>query len=482
MIRNIKDIISVNSDRYIFFTVILVVYLVSGFGVTVSNDATTNMEQIVALNILSRSSHFTFHLFGVLFYIFFSKIAGLSPISSVEIMLSLFSLAGSVALFFIVRNKFEDIRIAFITIVIYALSSGIFRFSIQAEYLVLVPSLALISLAFYVYQRYILSGIAFALGLLTSPFILFFIPAFLIYNTWKTLFTKRNFLFLGGFLSFYLIVSLFTIKETLGGDWSYGVVLNYYKEAIAKINYLRVTSIWIYGYLRSFLVVIPFIIIGLYICYKTQRRLFFLILIMGLLHLPLAIPEARYGAYQFTMYPFIAILAALGINTLFARNKVAVFALMTLFIFVNFYIVLTERKFNRELRDTYVMIQKDPAIPEGSVLFLYQASKPVRTLYAPKLDLVDMLTDYQEGMAVDLPGYQKPDLNEIISTHEHLYLLESGTSMPDDNFKLLFSGFVKGQGAKVKGFGREKLLLYLRTAKFTKLSDYPIDVYRIEKQ
>jgi len=460
---------------------ILLIYIVSGFGVTISNDSVSNLDQIMALDIWSRSSHFSFHLFGVLFYVFFSKMLGFSPITSVELMLSLFSLAGSVALFYFILSKFEDIRLAFFTVVIYAFSSGIFRFSIQAEYLVLVPSLALISLALYVYKRYFLSGMAFALGMLTSPFILSFIPAFLIFNTRETFFTKRNFLFIGGFFSLYLCISFFTVKETLAGEWSYRDVLDHYKEAIFKINYLRVAALWIYGYMRSFIIVIPFIIIGLIVCYKTDRRLFFLILLMGILHLPQAIPEARYGAYQFTMYPFIALIAAFGLHSLLRLSKITGILIMTLFLAANFYIVLTERNFNRDLRDTYVMMQKDPAIPEGSVLFLYQAAKPVKTLYAPKLELVNIMTQYQEEMAVGLPGYLKHDLKDIISGNEELYLLESGTSMPDDNFKLLFSGFVKGQGAKVKGFGKEKLNSYIPEASFKRIEAYPIDLYKIIK-
>jgi hypothetical protein len=102
-------------------------------------------------------------------------------------------------------------------------------------------------------------------------------------------------------------------------------------------------------------------------------------------------------------------------------------------------------------------------------------------LYAPKFETVDLMSDYMEDMSVLLPGYSKPDLGIIIASNRQFYLLESGVSMPDDYFKLLFSSFVKGQGAKVKGFGREKLQPYVGSSRFIRLPSYPIDVYKIQK-
>jgi hypothetical protein len=482
MVKGLKNKFSDDSKVLFLFGFIFIIYIFSGFGVTVSNDSTTNIEQITNLNILSRSSHFTFHFFGVLFYIIFSNGLGLSSIASVQLMLALFSITGTISLYYIVLNKFEDKEIAFISVIFYAFSSGIYRFSIQAEYLVLVPSFALISLALYVSNKYILSGITLALGLLTSPFILAFTPAYLIFNTRETLITRKNFQFLAGFLSFYLLISYFTFNETLKGEWSYGMVFDYYKESLLKISYLRVAAIWVYGYLRSFIVVIPFIIVGLLKCFFSERRFFYLILFIGFIHLPLAIPDARYGAYQFTMYPLVSILAAWSIHSVFLRNKTGAVFIIVLFMAVNFYIVLTERSFNRDLRDTYIRMQQDPAIAAGSILFLYQAAKPIQTLYAPKLNPVNIMTGYQEYMAESLPGFKKADVSEIISKNENLYLLESGTSMPDDKFKLLFSGFIKGQGVKVKGFGKEKLIPFLSGADFILMKSYPIDLYKIVKR
>lgn len=481
MIRSYLSTYIVKYRVHFLFASVFIIYVLSGFGVTVSNDSATNVAQITDMEIWSRSSHFTFNLFGVFFYLIFSRTLGLSSTVSTELMLSIFSLAGSVGLYYFVLNKFEDRRLALITVLLYALSSGIYRFSIQTEYLVLVPSLALISIAFYATKRYLLSGIALALGLLTSPFVLLFSPAFLLYNNWKTLLTKKNYLFLAGFLSFYLIISFFTFNETIHGEWSYDLVFDYYKDTLLKINYIRVASIWAYGYLRSFIVVVPFVLLGLGICYKTERSLFYLVIFLGLIHLPLAIPEARYGAYQFTMYPFVAILAAIGINSVFKRNRAIAIILLSFFLLTNFYIVLTEREFNRDLRDTYVMMQNDRTIPQGSILFVYQAVNPIKVLYAPKFKVVSLQSDYLEDLATGLPGYEAQDLNSIIESNEHMYLIESGTSMPDDRIKLMLSGFVKDQGAKVKGFGKEKLKPYLKDASFYRMNSFPIDVYKIKK-
>lgn len=141
------------------FLLLTIIYILFGYGVTVSNDSVTNIDQITALDLWNRSSHFSFHLLGIIFYLFFSKLIGLSAVTSVEIMLAVFSAAGSSALYMISLKKFNDVKLAVITVIIYSLASGIFRFSAQVEYLILVPSLGLISLFFYSRNQYLASGL-----------------------------------------------------------------------------------------------------------------------------------------------------------------------------------------------------------------------------------------------------------------------------------------------------------------------------------
>ena len=126
----------------LIFLILTTLYIVFGYGVMITNDSVTNIDQIVSMNIWSRSSHFTFHLLGVIFYLFFSKLLSLSAVTSIEIMLAVFSAAASVALYQIVLKKFNNANQAIITVIIYAIASGIFRFSSQVEYIVLVPSIA----------------------------------------------------------------------------------------------------------------------------------------------------------------------------------------------------------------------------------------------------------------------------------------------------------------------------------------------------
>jgi hypothetical protein len=472
-----------NKDFTVFFlfAFIFVIYILFGFGVTISNDSTTNIEQITAMNIWSRSSHFSFHLLGVIFYSVFSKLLGLSPITSVEIMLSLSSLAGSISLYFIVMEMFKDQKLGIITVIIYAFSTGIFRFSIQSEYLVLVPSFSLVSLALYSGKKYFMSGLFFAFGFLTSPFVLLVTPAFFLYNDWKKIFQPKNYWFMAGFLSIYILISYFTFEETINGNWSYSVVFNEYKTSISELNCLRMAAIWAYGYLRSFSVIIPIFIISMLYCYKTYRKLFLICLVLIIIHLPVAIQEARYGGYQLTFYPFFALISAIGLNIILKKSQTVAILILLLFLGINFFFVSSERNFNRSLRDTYVMLEKDPSIPDSSILFVYQATKPIQTIYAPKLKSIGLLTSYQENIAEKMLKYEKPGFKEIIEKNQHLYLLESGQSMPDDYLKLMFSGFVKRQGVKIKGFGKEKLQPYLGSDAFKLLKNYPIDVYQINK-
>ena len=156
---------------YLIFLVLTLTYILFGYGVTITNDSVTNVDQIVSLDLWSRSSHFSFHLFGIIFYLFFSKLLGLSAVASIEIMLAVFSAAAAVALYQIVLKKFNNVNQAIITVIIYSLASGIFRFSCQVEYLILVPSLGIISLYFYSKGQNFIAGIIYGFGLLTSVFL-----------------------------------------------------------------------------------------------------------------------------------------------------------------------------------------------------------------------------------------------------------------------------------------------------------------------
>lgn len=463
----------------IIFVLLAVLYISFGYGVTVSNDSVTNVDQIRALDLWHRSSHFSFHLFGIIFYLIFSKFIGLSAVASVEIMLAVFSAAGATALYSVVFKKYSDVKLAVISVIIYSLTSGIFRFSAQVEYLILVPSLGLISLFFYSRNQYLTSGLVFGLGLLTSVLLVLFVPIFLLFTSIKDLFKKQNIIFTLSLIAMFLSVNLFTYRETVSGSWSYGNELIAYKEIFGEINFLRPAAILVYGYLRSFNILILLIPFTLYYFFKNNRELFYISLITLLIHLPFAIPEARYGGYQMTAYPIIAVAAAYFLTNII-RSPKWIITIVLIFSSLNFYIVYSEREFNRDLRDTYVKLSNE--LKDNSVLIIYQAVKPVRNIYAPNLRVLDLHSDYQSKLAEKrYTNYVAPDLNEIFTNNDTVYLLESGVSMPDDNFKLLVSRFTKNQGAKVKGFALDKILSVYPSARIEKLNGYLLDVYKLSK-
>jgi len=146
---------------------------------------------------------------------------------------------------------------------------------------------------------------------------------------------------------------------------------------------------------------------------------------------------------------------------------------------INIYIVASERTFFRDLKETYVKLSNK--LENNSVLIIYQANKPIENLYAPNLQVYGLLSDYQNEMEKNTPGFVPTDLKEIINKNDTVYLLESGVSMPDDYLKLLVSQFTKNQGAKVKGFALEKVLAINSTLQIEKLEDYPLDVYKLTK-
>jgi len=462
----------------LIFLILSILYISFGYGVTISNDSVTNIDQITALDLMHRSSHFGFHLLGIIFYLLFSKLFGLSAVTSIEIMLAILSAAGAAALYQIVLKKFNNTSQAIITVIIYAFASGVFRFSCQVEYIILVPSLGILSLYFYSKGQYLIAGIVLGLGLLTSVLLVLFIPIFLMFTSLKEILKKENIIFAISIITVFLAVNIFTYRETISGNWSYGGEFDFYKEAFGKINFLRPASIYIYGYIRSFNIVIFLLPLIFYFLYKFNKELFYILLITILIHLPFAIPEARYGGYQMTAYPILAISAGYFLSNLFKKKKYIVQLIILFYIIINIFIVLSERSFFRDLKETYVQMNNN--LENKSVLIVYQAIKPIKNIYAPDLQVYNVLSDYQNELA-KIDGYVPIDLAEVITKNDTIYVLESGVSIPDDYLKLLVSQFTKNQGAKVKGFGLEKVLAMDPLLQMEKLRGYPLDVYRLTR-
>jgi hypothetical protein len=218
----------------------------------------------------------------------------------------------------------------------------------------------------------------------------------------------------------------------------------------------------------------------IYILFKSNRELFYILLITLFIHLPVALPEARYGGYQMTAYPIIAVAIAYFFSNIFNKNRKVVIVILAIYALINLWVIFTERSFYRDLKNTYVQLNED--LPENSVLIVYQAIKPIRNIYAKDLKVYDVLSDYQNKLAENYPGYVQTDLNDIIRTNNKIYLLESGVSKPDDQLKLIVSEFTKNQGAKVKGFALDKILGINPSLKVEKLEGYTLDIYKLTKK
>lgn len=456
---------------------LLLIYLLTGFNVTISNDSATNIEQIQLGDILHRSSHFGFVFLGVVFHKIFLLVGISSAIVSTQFMLSLFSALGALAFFYLAHKRTGNVSTALLAVLLYALCSNIWRFSVQNEYHVLIPAIGLMAIALWEFGFYPAGGAVFALAFQTSPFVMFMLPFAL--PAFRNNKLKSSLFAFAGFAVLYLLVAFFTIKETLYGEWSYRLIYDYHMKSLASLKPLRVFSILAYGYLRSFHFIIPFIIASFFFTFKNNRRLFYFLLAAVLVHIPAAIAESRYGAYQMTLYPFLTLQIADMVRYFSDRNKKLFYAAGLLFVLMNLYIVSEERGFHRNLAETYVQFQNDRAVPDSTTVLMYQASKPFNVVYAPRLKAVPMFTAYQEKQTENLEKFELPDYGKMAKKEDVMYMLESGTSMPDDRLKLLLSSFVKQQGAKLRGFGLEKVKVMYPDSRIEPVEGYGFPVYRI---
>ena len=456
---------------------LLLVYLLSGFGVTISNDALTNIEQITKMDLWHRSSHFGFHFLGILSFALFKLIGINDAIASTQFMLSLVSVAGVVALFRIVLLWRKDLNLALIVALIYGLSSNVWRFSVQNEYHVLVPAISLVAIALWLHGKQLLGSMFLGLAILTSPFAIFSLPLVLIQENklnWRAIFKT-----IAGLVLVVGAVGIFTYKETLQGEWSYDFVFQYYVNTLKITNPIRVLSIWFYGYLRAFHVFILLLIIFLIKYRKSEKRLLLICLLGLIIHLPLALPETRYGAYQMTFYPLLAIVFGLVLQKLRQLNRTYFIIPAGLFILLSSFIVLEERGFQRSLRDSYVQMQNDSSIADSSIVFMYKATRPLSIKYAPRLEGVSVYSGYQEILVNNLIDQGLPKYEELIRSDKQVYLIESGVSLPDDYLKELFTKFTKNQGAKLKGIGIKKMKQICPQATFEEVPGYSITLFRV---
>ncbi|MEX1189807.1 MAG: hypothetical protein WED33_11160 [Bacteroidia bacterium] len=457
--------------------VFLPVYLLSGFGVTISNDSLTNIEQITAMNLLDRSSHFGFHFLAILSFAFFKLIGISNAVISTQFMLSLISVAGIVALYRIVMIWKSNSNLALIIAIIYGINSNIWRFSVQNEYHVLIPALSLIGIAFWLHGKQFIGAMVLGLAILTSPFAIFSLPLIFIKEV------KLNpgviLKSMAGFILVVGAVSLFTYKETIEGNWSYSLVYNYYAKTLSLTNPLRVLSIWVYGYLRAFHVFLPLLVVFLFTCRTSEKRLWYILIATFIIHLPAAIPENRYGAYQMTLYPILAMACGLVIYRVYQYNRLYFALLLGFFVGLNSFIVLQERGYHRSLSEMYSQMQDDSAIEDDALVFMYKATKPFNVLYANRLQGVSVYSGYQEDLTDNLANYELPDYKALIYSGKPVYLIESGVSLPDDYVKELFSKFTAKQGAKAKGIGIKKIKEICPSATFQQIEGYSITLYKV---
>ncbi len=465
--------------RYLIFFIFLgFLYYILGIDSLDSNDALTNILQIEEGNIFYRTSHFMFNFLGVLFYFVFGKLFNLSATATTEIMLLSFSLLASIMLFLLVDNLYGDKNIALLSSFVYSFSSGIWRLSIQPEYLVLVPSFSIISLYLFIKDKNFFSGIIYGFGLLTSPFILSFFPAFFIRpEPSKKLIKKIIVLFIGAILS-YGIVNIFTFDETVSGEWSYGYVLSYYFK---ELKIFRSVLIFIYGYLRSFNILLIVLILSIILFYNQYRRLIWVTILLFIFHIPWIFNEARLGAYQFPIYPFIAILIAILLINKYKKFKFLFLSLIIFYFISNFSLILFEKNYKESLRDDYIKMNYDSSIPDSSYIFVYQATRPIKIRYAPRLIPVGLIHDmHMDKIKVMNKNFKEPKIEEILDTPNNKYVFEAGVLPPDDYIKNLFRNFLNTQGAKTKGFAVSKLSPYLGNRKLVKLDGYNFDFYYIK--
>ncbi|MEZ5173515.1 MAG: hypothetical protein R2850_08405 [Bacteroidia bacterium] len=456
---------------------LLLIYLISGFNVTITNDSLTNIEQVAAMDILHRSSHFGFHFLSVLFHAVFKLFGITDPVQSTQFMLSTFSVAGTLALFRIVLNWKNNLNLALVIAIIYGLNSNIWRFSVQCEYHVLVPSLSLIGISLWLNGKQFTGAIFGGLAVLTSPFAILSTPLIFI----REIKFNRNIIIksIAGFVLIIGSVSLFTYKETLQGEWSYNLVYQYYQKTLAITNFKRVFSIYLYGYARSFLILLPLVLYFVIKYRKSEKRLFLILLATLFIHIPVAIPENRYGAYQMTAYPILAIAAGFVLYNLYQNNKWKSTLIAGGFVLLNIFIVIQERSFHRGLRNMYLQMQNDSQIEENAYVFMYKATKPFNNKYASRLKGVSVYSEYQENLTENLENYNLPDYEEIIKSGLPVYLIESGVSLPDDYVKTALSGFVSKQGAKTKGVGMKKIKSICPGVRFEEVKGYSSRLFKV---
>ena len=475
MIETILKYYKARKEYFIFLFIVLL-YVCTRFTVLPSGDSVVNITQIENYDIYSRSTHFTFHLLGVGFYSVLHFFFGFSGVICTEIMLITVSVIGALLFYNVLKEIFPDRNIPVITVLVYSFSSGIWRFSVQSEYVVIVPSVALISFYFFQKNKYLISGLFLGFGFLASPFVLLMSPFYLYFLKKDDKNVRKIVGLIAGFMIVSLLVNIFTYEETVKGNWSYNMIIPYYFKFLRPA---RMIMMLLYGYIRSFHIIIPFILLGLFLLFKINRKLFWITIIIFIFHLPVTANEARQGAYQFGVYPFFAIAAGIGIFKLFEKRKYVIQILLVIFVILNFLIVNSEKTYSNNLVESYIKLNFNKNIADSSIVFTYHHTKLLKH-YAPKFYVAGLTDEFNEYKLRSLfSEWEGSRIDTLMESKRDKYLLETGIRMPDDALKVKFPSIFSKQGALVKGYGKIVLEKYMKGKTFILLPEYNIDVYKI---
>lgn len=453
----------------LFFVALLMCYIGTRFGALPSGDATENIRQIEKYDIFSRGSHFTFHLLGVAFYSILHFLFKTSAITATEIMLLVVSFLGVFAFYASIVTVWKDKQLALFAAMVYALNSGIWRFSVQSEYVVLVPALMLLSLYAHIRNHPLGAGALCAAALMTSPFSILMAPLYLVTFKSNRLWFKRAGFMVATCILVYLVGSGVVAQDVVEGTWSLSGSL---KRFIMLIDPERGLVVLVYGFIRSFHIFLPLMIWGGYIVYKRDKWLFVVSLAVIVMHIPTTLAEARQGAYMFGVYPLVALYAAFALKKIAQRRTSIMVAYISIFALLNFLIVYAEKMHFVNIAQTYQMLDNDPAIPTGTRVFVYPSRKPMAyvTKRLKSVSIESFVTSvFGRGRVIDA----------AVADGHRMLLVESGARQPDDYFKQALQQFSKRYNVRENSFGRSVIKKQLPHATLQLLKGYPVDVYEI---
>jgi len=169
----------------------------------------------------------------------------------------------------------------------------------------------------------------------------------------------------------------------------------------------------VFGLVKNFHFLLPFLAAGLFLAWRRQRRLLLLLVSLSFFHLPAILTATEGGVFLLPLYPILTLVIALGVRAGLDSSAWRTVTRVALVLYAGVSLLIWSQPYDRKFRDG--LVDGLRAVPPGSVLVTtwsfcqtldYYGGAPRDTLVeSRRLEWLEQRNKLAEAMRGDRPVY-----------------------------------------------------------------------------